>query len=278
MLARSTIDLVNSLAPAVREAAREAGGLALRHFREGRQTSAKLWHKDRGSPVTEADVAVDSFLKSRLAEALPGAGWLSEETADDPARLTKDLVWIVDPIDGTRAFVGGHPDWSVCIALLIEGRPVLGIVYAPAHEQLYEARQGAGARRNGAAMAVSTREDVAGARFAGPVPLIDAFTRRFGRPVSTVPKVPSLALRLVRVAEGSIDVGLVSGNSRDWDLAAADLILHEAGGIITDLEGVTLRYNRSDPVHGELAAASSRLHPAVIAAMRAPSDLASRPR
>jgi myo-inositol-1(or 4)-monophosphatase len=278
MLARSTIDLVNTLAPTVREAAREAGGLARTFFRPGRQTSAKLWHKDHGSPVTEADVAVDALLKARLSQALPEAGWLSEETADNPQRLGKHLVWIVDPIDGTRAFVGGHPDWSVCIALLAEGRPVLGVVYAPAHEQFYEARQGTGAQRNGAAMAVSTRHDVAGARFAGPKPLIDTFARRLGREVSAAPRIPSLALRLVRVAEGSIDVGLVSGNSRDWDLAAADLILHEAGGLITGLDGMPLLYNRPDPVHGELAAASTRLHPAVIAAMRATNAAASRPR
>lgn len=278
MLARSAIDLGNSLAPAVREAAREAGRLAKSHFRPGRQTSAKLWHKERGSPVTEADVAVDTFLKVRLSQALPEAGWLSEETADNPERLGKSLVWIVDPIDGTRAFVGGHPDWSVCIALLHEGRPLLGVVYAPAHEQLYEARHGAGAHRNGVAMAVSSRHEVAGARFAGPKPLIDTFERRLGRAVATLPKVPSLALRLVRVAEGSVDVGLVSGNSRDWDLAAADLILHEAGGLLTDLDGKTLLYNQTDPVHGELAAASRRLHPAVIAAMTAPSPAAARPR
>lgn len=278
MLARSTLDLAHSLAPIVHEAAREAGVIAKKHFRRGRQTSARLWHKDRGSPVTEADVAVDNFLKEHLSRTLPEAGWLSEETADNPERLGKSLVWIVDPIDGTRAFVGGHPDWAVCIALLSEGRPILGVVYAPAHEQLYEARHGAGAKRNGAALAVSTRRGAVGARCAGPKPLIDAFARSLGAAVETVPRIPSLALRLVRVAEGSVDVGLVSANSRDWDLAAADLILHEAGGLITDLNGLALRYNRPEPVHGELAAASAQLHPAVIAAMRARNDAASRPR
>ncbi|HEV2558961.1 MAG TPA: 3'(2'),5'-bisphosphate nucleotidase CysQ [Microvirga sp.] len=278
MLARPTLDAVAALVPVVREAALESGAIASRFFRRGRQTSAKLWHKDKGSPVTEADVAVDTFLKVRLSEVLPEAGWLSEETADNPERLGRDLVWIVDPIDGTRAFVGGHPDWSVCIALLAKDRPVLGVVYAPAHDLIYEALAGEGARRNGAAMAVSARPEIGGGRFAGPKPLIDTFARRLGHPVATVPKIPSLALRLVRVAEGSVDVGLVSANSRDWDLAAADLILHEAGGLITDLHGAPLRYNRPEPVHGELAAASARLHPGVIAAMRADEGAAHPPR
>jgi myo-inositol-1(or 4)-monophosphatase len=269
MLATSTLDLVATLRPAIHAVARDAGALALASFRLGRQTEARLWHKDKGSPVTEADVAVDTFLKIRLSQMLPEAGWLSEETADNPERLGRRLVWIVDPIDGTRAFVAGDPDWSVAIALLADDRPVIGIVHAPAHDRLYEAGLGAGARANGEPIGVASRPALAGARTAGPKPLVDAFERRAGGPLERHPKIPSLALRLARVADGTIDVGLVSSNSRDWDLAAADLILGEAGGRVTDLEGRDLRYNRPEPVHGELAAAPARLHPRVIAAMRA---------
>jgi myo-inositol-1(or 4)-monophosphatase len=269
MLARSPQDLAVSLTPALHQAAREAGTLALGFFRPGAKTSARLWTKERGSPVTEADVAVDGFLKSRLAQILPDAGWLSEETADNPDRLANDLVWIVDPIDGTRAFVAGHRDWSIAIALLVAGQPVLGVVHAPAHGRFYEASAGAGARVNGARMSVSARDRIEGARTAGPKPLVDAFERRAGGPLTRLDKIPSLALRLVRVAEGTVDVGLVSSDSRDWDLAAADLILQEAGGRVTDLAGRPLRYNQADPVHGELAAAALRLHPRVIEAMTA---------
>ena len=125
-------DLAFALMPAVREAAREAGRIACSYFRRGGKTTARVWSKHGGSPVTEADVAVDSFLKVRLIEALPDAAWLSEETTDDPARLGAPRLWIVDPIDGTRAFLSGHPDWSIAIALLVDGEPVLGIVHAPA--------------------------------------------------------------------------------------------------------------------------------------------------
>jgi myo-inositol-1(or 4)-monophosphatase len=261
-------DLSRTLLPRVREVAREAGTLALRHFRSGLTTSAKIWSKAGGSPVTEADVAVDTFLKIRLSEMLPEAGWLSEETADDGRRLGRDLVWIVDPIDGTRAFLSGSHDWSVAIALLAEGEPVLGLVYAPAHETLFEAVRGGGARRDGNPIEVSPADALPGLSVAGPYPFIDRLERRAGE-LKRPPRIPSLALRIARVAEGSVDVGLVSTNARDWDIAGADLILREAGGVLAGLDGEVPTYNRADPVHGELVAASALLHPRLIEAITA---------
>ncbi len=241
----------------------------MRHFRSGLTTSAKIWSKAGGSPVTEADVAVDTFLKIKLSAALPGAGWLSEETADDGRRLGRNLVWIVDPIDGTRAFLSGSHDWSVAIALLVDGRPALGVVYAPAHEAFFEAQRGTGARRNGELIEVSTPKTLNGASVAGPNPFIDRLERSVGE-MHRPPRIPSLALRIARVAEGSLDVGLVSANARDWDIAAADLILTEAGGRLTGLDGMVPRYNEADPVHGELVASASVLHPALIEAITRP--------
>jgi myo-inositol-1(or 4)-monophosphatase len=260
-------DLARRLMPALQETAREAGAIALAHFRQGARTGARIWSKAGNSPVTEADLAVDAFLKERLAVALPEAAWLSEETVDDPVRLRHDLVWIVDPIDGTRAFLSGIPDWSVSIGLLAAGRPILGLVYAPALNRLYEATLGGGARCDGVRLAGPAADALAGARVAGPKPLVDAIARS-GGPVEHLPKVPSLALRLARVAEGAIDVGLVSANAHDWDLAGADLILHEAGARLTDFGGEPVRYNRPEPTHGELVAASEALHPEALAALR----------
>ncbi|MBB4040087.1 myo-inositol-1(or 4)-monophosphatase [Microvirga flocculans] len=259
---------LSSLAPAVREAARRAGDMALPYFRAGAQTAARLWYKGHSSPVTEADIALDTFLKGHLSDLLPQAGWLSEETADDPSRLAQSLVWIVDPIDGTRAFASGHPDWAVSIALVHEGKPVLGILHAPIHERLYEARIGEGAWCNGERLQLSVTELPPSARVAGPKPLVDRFERSLG-PVERLPKVPSLALRLARVAEGSIDVGLVSAHAQDWDIAAADLILREAGARLTALDGSIPIYNKPQPLHGEMIAVASRLHPRAIGAMRA---------
>jgi myo-inositol-1(or 4)-monophosphatase len=266
MLAPSS-DLIPSLGHAVRDAARQAGAMALPFYRSGAQTAARLWYKDRSSPVTEADIAVDTFLKEQLSGLLPEAAWLSEETADNPARLDRRYVWIVDPIDGTRAFSTGHPDWSVSIALVRDGRPVLGVIYAPIHDHLYEATLGGGAWRNGQRLRVSEADKLRHARVAGPKPMVDRFAQRMN-PIDHLPKVPSLALRLARVADGSIDVGLVSSSAHDWDIAAADLILHEAGALLTDLGGETPTYNKPQPRHGEMVAVASRLHPRAIGAMR----------
>ncbi len=244
----------------------EAGAMALSQFRLGQQTTAKVWSKAGGSPVTEADVTVDTFLKIRLSELMPDAAWLSEETADDHVRLGARHVWVVDPIDGTRAFMAGLPDWAVCAALLENDRPVLGVVHAPAHGATYAALEGSGATRNGVALAVSLDGNLAGARIAGPRPMQDALERL--QPHVLAAKIPSLALRLAYVADGQIDAGLVSPDSRDWDLAAADLILSEAGGLVTGTDGNRLVYNRADPVHGVLVASTAARHPPLLSLMQ----------
>ena len=259
-------DLARDLSPVLRDTAHEAGSIASRFFRSGLKTSARIWSKGGGSPVTEADMAVDGFLKTRLSEALPNAGWLSEETADDPIRLEREFVWIVDPIDGTRAFLSGSHDWSVSIALLGGGRPILGIVYAPAHKALYEARRGHGALRDGKPIEVSPASRLQDLSVAGPKTLVDSLEQRAGA-LKRPPRIPSLALRLARVAEGSIDAGLISSNACDWDIAAGDLILEEAGGLLTRLDGPRPAYNQADPIHGELMAAPRQLHPALVEAM-----------
>ncbi|MGL4441843.1 MAG: 3'(2'),5'-bisphosphate nucleotidase CysQ [Bosea sp. (in: a-proteobacteria)] len=246
----------------VRRIALEAGDIAQGHFRLGAQTSAQIWSKQGGSPVTKADIDVDAFLKSTLEAALPKAAWLSEETVDDPVRLGRELVWVVDPIDGTRAFMAGVPDWCVCVALLSNNQPVLGVVHAPALGITYEAITGKGAIANGKALKVSGRLD--NARVAGPKPMLDALGAYMA--FAPQPKVPSLALRLTRIADASLDGGLVLPDARDWDLAAADLILHEAGGRITNLDNARLAYNRERPVHPTLVAAGTGLHPALLAA------------
>ncbi len=239
-------------------AAREAGRLAMAHFRPGRQTSARIWSKAGGSPVTEADLQADAYLKAACAAALPAAAWLSEETADDPARLGAPLVWVVDPIDGTRAFMSGSPDWCVCVALLVAGEPALGVVHAPALGHTYASLAGRGATLNEARLAAGSRATLDGARIAGPKPMLDRLARV--GPIAPQPKVPSLALRLARIADGTLDGGLVSPDARDWDLAAADLVLREAGGAVTNLDGLALAYNRPNPVHATLVAASGALH------------------
>jgi myo-inositol-1(or 4)-monophosphatase len=253
---------------ALQEAAVEAGRMALPYFNPGERTHARIRAKEGGSPVTEADHLVDQLLARRLQPLFPHAAWLSEESLDDPVRLDHRWVLIIDPIDGTRGFIAGDPRWTICIALTYDGRPVAGVVHAPALAETFAATAGGGAFRNGDAVQASQRSDLDGARIAGPKALIDAL-QEDGVTLQREPYIPSLAYRLVAVAAGSIDAGIASINSHDWDLAAVDLIVHEAGGRLTGLAGEKLIYNRPLPRHGMLVAAGAALYPRILAATRA---------
>jgi myo-inositol-1(or 4)-monophosphatase len=242
---------------------RQAGALALKTFR----TPLRQWIKGASSPVSEADIAVDAMLREKLSAIAAPRGWLSEETEDDPRRLQAEAVWIVDPIDGTRSYLAGREDWVVSVALAVRGRPVLAAIYAPVTDELFLAAAGAGATRNGAPISVNRGASFEGARLAGPKRLLDRLAE-FHPTVTPLPRIGSLALRLVRVAHDAIDISFAGGNSHDWDLAAADLLVHEAGGVLTDFGGERLVYNRPDPVHRGLIAAGQARHAAILGLLR----------
>ncbi len=249
------------------EAARLAGQIALRDFRLGEPTAARVGYKHGGSPVTEADMAVDRFLKARLGAIFPHAGWLSEETADDEARLALGELVVVDPIDGTRAFLSGDARWTVSIAFVVGHRPIAGVVHAPALGETFAASTGAGATLNGVPVRASDRQDLNGARVGGPRQLVSATSAAAGVAFETEPKIPSLAYRLARVANGSLDAALASANSHDWDVAGADILLEEAGAGLRDAEGRPLRYNARTTRRDSLAAAPCALLPSLTSAL-----------
>lgn len=242
-------------------AVREAGQIALTYFRG----TIKSWTKDHESPVSEADIAVDEFLRARLTR--DGFGWLSEESQDDRSRLSAERIFIVDPIDGTRSFLAGRPDWAVVAAAVEKGRPIAAAIYVPADDELYMAAAGEGATRNGAPIGTTVGSSLTGARIAGPKKMLERFST-IDPDMHPVPKIHSLALRLTRVAEGRIDAAFASINAYDWDLAAADLLVHEAGGAMTNFAGEALVYNLHDPVHGAVLAAGRDRHAAMLDLVR----------
>jgi myo-inositol-1(or 4)-monophosphatase len=247
----------------LKAAALEAGQLALTFFR--RNPSA--WAKEGGSPVTEADMAVDVFLRTRLIAERPHYGWLSEETADDPIRRERGTIFVVDPIDGTRGFIQGDDRWCVSVAVVRERRPVVGVLYAPARDEFYSAALGEGAWAGGKRLSIPSGGELAGARIAGPRGWLKS--PALGRTNADLqPHVPSLAYRFASVATHRFDAAFASPRSQDWDLAACDLLLHEAGGLLTDLEGAPPVYNREIPRHGVLAAGNSELQPKLLTALR----------
>ncbi|BCP52511.1 3'(2'),5'-bisphosphate nucleotidase CysQ [Kaistia sp. 32K] len=235
-------------------AAREAGRIALGYFKR----DPKVWIKGASSPVSEADLAADHYLRTTLTAARPDYGWLSEESVDTPDRLSRHRVFVVDPIDGTRGFIDGHPDWCVSVAVVEADAPVAAALYAPVRDELFEGVAGQGARLNGERLSVSGRATLEGARIAGPARHLramaahgmDANERRF---------TPSLAYRFALVAAGRVDVATARPGAYDWDLAAVDLLVHEAGGTLRDLEGARLRFNGAEPRHPALIASTPAL-------------------
>jgi myo-inositol-1(or 4)-monophosphatase len=241
--------------PLLIDAAQRAGQIAMKFFR----ANPKTWTKGADSPVTEADIAVDRYLRDRLCKARPTYGWLSEESEDDGARIGRQFVFVIDPIDGTRAYVKGSDQWTISLAVVCNGRPVAAALARPATGQMYHAAAGLGAFLDNKKMSAKHLSSLAGVRLAGPkAVLADANFRDAA--VEPVPYIPSLALRLAYVAQGHIDAAAARGRSQDWDLAAADLLVQEAGGVLSDIDGAPIVYNRADTHQPALVAASVGLH------------------
>ncbi len=260
-------DAPAAMARHLAEVATAAGEIALSMFRADVET----WTKSNDSPVTAADLAVDAYLRERLQALAPDYGWLSEESADSPDRLSRRRVWVVDPIDGTRGFMAGGSDWSISAALVEDGRPIAGALFAPVTNELFLASLGGGATRNGAPIAASQRAGLDGATVAGPNGALDAMERRAR--IQRVPRARSLALRLARVATGELDLTLAGAAANDWDIAAADLIVHEACGAVTSYDGAVPRYNAPSPRHRPLVCAGLNLHGPVLALLKGGAGL-----
>ena len=242
-------------------AVREAGAIALQHFR----TEVRAWQKEGGTPVSDADIAVNQHLHRRLGDARPHYGWLSEETEDDPARLTRRRVWVVDPIDGTKAYLAGTPHFCHAVALVEDGKPILAALFNPAVDEFYEAAVGLGAKLNGCPIRVSERSELEGCRIAAFEPMFrHPAWREPWPPMDVVPR-DSAAYRFALVASGAVDAALGLNSKNDWDLAAADLIVREAGGRVTSHDGHALTYNTERATHRSFSAAGPAMHDALFA-------------
>lgn len=247
------------------EAARAAGRIATSFG--GR--SARRWDKpDGGGPVTEADLAVNAMLEQRLRGARPGYGWLSEETEDNADRLSRERVFIVDPIDGTRSFAEGSKTWAHALALADNGTVTDAVIYLPLRDMLFSASAGRGAFLNGAPIAASRARVLAEAGIlAARSNLAPAHWRGGQAPQFLRAYRASLAYRMALVAQGRFDGMLTLRPAWEWDIAPGDLILREAGGICTDRTGLRLRFNNPVPrLHGVIAAGAP-IHAQIRAAL-----------
>lgn len=255
----------SDLIEAIAAAAMEAGKLALDRW----ETDFRRWEKTPGSPVCEVDLAVDELLKQRLAAIDPGAGWLSEETADSAARLKTSRVWVVDPIDGTRDYLRGRSGWCVSVALIENGTPVIGVLDAPARREHWRASAGAGATRNGDMLRASMRFELPGSRVpADTLPKID-------EDLIAVPRANSIALRIAMVAADEADLCASLRWGNEWDIAAAALIAEEAGATVTDALGMPIRYNSNAAEAFGVLASAPAIHTAAVARLAERASAAS---
>lgn len=246
----------------IKKAAREAGQIALSYF----EREIHTWEKSPGNPVSEADIAVDKFLQTTLMQDRASYGWLSEETEDQPERLQRENVWIVDPIDGTRAFLAGRDDWGISVALVQNRKPVLAAFYAPVKDAFYFAQTGKGATKNGTKIIASPCADLNYARMMGDPA---AFKANKFWPVAwpksmVAEQANSIALRICQIADAQFDCCVTLRPKSDWDVAAADLILSEAGGKLATGDGVGLEFNHEKPLHKHIVAGTASIFPALM--------------
>lgn len=231
------------------------------------RSSFEVTDKKPDNPVTDADFAADMLLKKQLGALLPEAGWLSEETVDNPERLAKKYVWVVDPLDGTKEFVMGIPEFSISVALVEDGRPVLAVVFNPASGELYYAERGNGAFYNGHSAFVSNRAELQGAE-------IDASRseRKRGEfepfeDLVHIRTMGSIAYKLARIAAGQADATWSRGPKNEWDICAGALLVHEAGGRCVNLDDVPFSFNQPKTLVNGIIADNGHLHEQIIVAL-----------
>ena len=243
---------------------RQAGQIAMASW-PGAGHALEVWEKKPDNPVSAADIAVDTFLREQLGALLPSAGWLSEETLDAPDRLGGDLLWLVDPIDGTRDYIHGRTGWAVSVALIHAGRPLLGMLYAPARGlerwaggEFWQAEAGQGSSRNGTSLVASTCQTLPGARV--PARMLSPEDAD----LTMVDQPNSIALRIAMVAADEADILATVRWGFEWDIGAAALIAREAGAAVSDAFGEKLNYNKRDPRAFGLLVTAPAIHAAAV--------------
>jgi myo-inositol-1(or 4)-monophosphatase len=242
-------------------AVREAGAVAYSFF--GKEVATK--RKSDGTPVSEADIAADTLLRERLMGARPNYGWLSEETTDDLVRLSRHSVWVVDPIDGTYAFLDNKPEWTVIAALVEDGLPVLSVIFNPVTDEMFTARRGAGAFLNGVRVTVKDVTSIEGSRLFAPKALLQKKIWNEPWPDVHYLSVHSIAYRVALIAAGRAHGALSVTGKSEWDLAAPTLLLEEAGGRATGIDGTSFTFNKEITRLNGFVAAGPVLHELLIA-------------
>ncbi len=239
-----TVHELGREAEVAREAARAAGEIVTGYF----QRSPESWEKSEDHPVTAADLEANQAIIEIISKALPGDAILSEEAIDNPERLAHERVWVCDPLDGTKEFMAGIPEFAISIALTHSGVPIVGVVYQPLSDECFLAERGHGAYLNEEALLVSTVGKLEDAQVLasrtessrGQLDSYESWVREF------IP-MGSVALKLARIAAGDSDLWLSAVPKSEWDVCAGDLLVREAGGVFATSDDGERGYNARDP-------------------------------
>lgn len=248
---------------------RAAGPIALSAFRPKSKTKAEAWEKEDGSGLlTETDLAVNNALREALLGARPDYGWLSEEDADSSDRFSRERLFVVDPIDGTRSFAEGKPEFCLSVAIVENGAPAVAAIFAPALDALYDAVADGDARKNGSAIAASTRDDLDGARVLATKKNFAPNRWPGGAPTVSLTYIHPIAYRLCVVADGSWDAMVTLSGTNEWDVAAGDLIANRAGARTTEPSGSPIKYNTADARVAGVIAAPTAMHGSMVTRLK----------
>jgi myo-inositol-1(or 4)-monophosphatase len=259
---------------AVAEEAAQAAGAIIRAAYEQPQT---VREKGRDNPVTDTDLRANECIRARLGTAFPADGWLSEETCDSAERLTRPRVWIVDPLDGTKEFINHIPELCVCIALVVDGAPVVGVSFNPIAGELFSAAAGQGLTLNGHAARASDVRDLKAARVLASRSEIKRGEWTAFEPHVRVVPTGSVAYKFARVAAGLGDATFTRTPKNEWDICAGAVLVTEGGGRITDLAGRPLRFNKPETKFSGLIATNAALYEPIRALIASVGPAVVRP-
>jgi myo-inositol-1(or 4)-monophosphatase len=251
------------------EAARAAGKVIL-HWYEGDYT---VQQKGSDSPVTEADTEANRCLHEQIIGAFPADGWLSEETSDSPARLDRKRVWVIDPLDGTKEFIKHIPEFCVCIGLVEDGQPILGVTYNPVRDEMFAAVRGSGTTLNGEPVAVSAKAELADATVLASRSEVSRGEWKAFEGEMRVDLTGSVAYKLALIAAGRADATFSLTPKNEWDVCSGAALILEAGGRFTTRAGEARRFNQADPLLPGIIACNAALYEPILSCLRAHGEL-----
>jgi len=246
-------------------AAQHAAAEIRRHYGSNDTVQYKMMYE----PVTAADLLADQILRETILEQFPNDGWLSEETQDSGTRLTKDRVWIVDPLDGTREFIQQIPEFCVSVSLIENDVPVVAVVINPVTKDQWIASKGGGTWQNGTRVTVTENADPQNATTAvSRSEMRRGALQKFENQMTLVP-LGGMVSKLVSVADGQYDATFTCFQRREWDVATGCLMIAEAGGTVSQLNGKPIRFNQADStIHG-IVATNAHLHDSILEQVQA---------